>query len=125
MLGKQMAMLDTLYKKGAIHSIIVKSETNLKQTTFILFTDMIILCVLLSAVRISKSMQKNINHVTRTMDNVQCSVPDIKEVVQMPQNEWIKGALLIPENSSYKVDSSGRIVIPSYLRSKFRIEAGD
>ena len=26
----------------------------------------------------------------------------------MPQNEWIKGALLIPENNSYKVDSSGR-----------------
>ena len=43
----------------------------------------------------------------------------------MPQNEWIKGALLIPENNTYKVDSSGRIVIPSYLRSKFRIESGD
>ena len=43
----------------------------------------------------------------------------------MPQNEWIKGALLIPENNTYKVDSSGRIVIPSHLRSKFRIEVGD
>ena len=43
----------------------------------------------------------------------------------MPQNEWIKGALLIPENNNYKVDGSGRIVIPAYLRSKFRIEAGD
>ena len=43
----------------------------------------------------------------------------------MPQNEWIKGALLIPENSTYKVDGSGRIVIPAYLRAKFRIEAGD
>lgn len=43
----------------------------------------------------------------------------------MPQNEWIKGALLIPENSTYKVDGSGRIVIPAYLRTKFRIEAGD
>ena len=43
----------------------------------------------------------------------------------MPQNEWIKGALLIPENNTYKVDGSGRIVIPAYLRSKFRIEAGD
>jgi AbrB family looped-hinge helix DNA binding protein len=32
---------------------------------------------------------------------------------------------LIPENNSYKVDGSGRVVIPSYLRSKFRIEAGD
>lgn len=43
----------------------------------------------------------------------------------MPQNEWIKGALLVPENNTYKVDGSGRIVIPAYLRSKFRIEAGD
>ena len=43
----------------------------------------------------------------------------------MPQNEWIKGAMLIPENNTYKVDSSGRIVIPSHLRSKFRIEVGD
>lgn len=43
----------------------------------------------------------------------------------MPQNEWIKGALLIPENNTYKVDGSGRVVIPSYLRSKFRIEPGD
>jgi AbrB family looped-hinge helix DNA binding protein len=43
----------------------------------------------------------------------------------MPQNEWIKGARLIPENNTYKVDGSGRIVIPAYLRSKFRIEAGD
>lgn len=43
----------------------------------------------------------------------------------MPNSEWIKGAMLIPENNSYKVDGSGRIIIPSYLRSKFRIESGD
>lgn len=43
----------------------------------------------------------------------------------MPKNEWIKGALLIPENNAYKVDSAGRIVIPAYLRNKFRIETGD
>lgn len=43
----------------------------------------------------------------------------------MPQNEWIRGASLIPENNTYKVDSSGRIVIPAYLRNKFRIENGD
>ncbi len=43
----------------------------------------------------------------------------------MPQNEWIRGALLIPENSTYKVDGSGRVVIPAYLRNKFRIENGD
>ena len=43
----------------------------------------------------------------------------------MPQNEWIKGALLIPENNSYKVDSSGRVIIPAHLRSKFKIEVGD
>lgn len=43
----------------------------------------------------------------------------------MPQNEWIRGASLIPENNTYKVDGSGRIVIPAYLRNKFRIENGD
>ena len=36
----------------------------------------------------------------------------------MPQNEWIRGAMMIPENSTYKVDGSGRIVIPSHLRNK-------
>lgn len=43
----------------------------------------------------------------------------------MPQNEWIKGAMLVPENTSYRVDSSGRVVIPAHLRNKFRIETGD
>lgn len=43
----------------------------------------------------------------------------------MPQNEWIRGASLIPENNTYKVDGSGRVVIPAYLRNKFRIETGD
>lgn len=43
----------------------------------------------------------------------------------MPQNEWIRGALLIPENSTYKVDGSGRIVVPAHLRTKFRIDTGD
>jgi AbrB family looped-hinge helix DNA binding protein len=43
----------------------------------------------------------------------------------MPQNEWIRGAMMVPENSTYKVDGSGRIVIPSHLRNKFRIEPGD
>lgn len=43
----------------------------------------------------------------------------------MPQNEWIRGALLIPENNTYKVDGSGRIIVPAHLRNKFRIESGD
>lgn len=43
----------------------------------------------------------------------------------MPKNEWIRGAMLIPENNTYKVDSSGRIIVPAYLRNKFRIETGD
>lgn len=43
----------------------------------------------------------------------------------MPQSEWINNALLIPENASYKVDSSGRIIIPAHLRSKFKIDIGD
>lgn len=43
----------------------------------------------------------------------------------MPQNEWIDAGVLIPENTTYKVDGAGRVVIPSHLRNKFRIESGD
>lgn len=43
----------------------------------------------------------------------------------MPQSQWIQGAELIPENAVYKVDSSSRIIIPSYMRSKFQIDLGD
>jgi AbrB family looped-hinge helix DNA binding protein len=32
---------------------------------------------------------------------------------------------LVPERSSYKVDASGRIIIPSYMRTKFNVEPGD
>lgn len=43
----------------------------------------------------------------------------------MPQTSWIKDALLIPEGRPYKVDSAGRIVVPSHLRDKFDIAIGD
>ena len=43
----------------------------------------------------------------------------------MPQSDWIKNVQLIPENQTYKVDSSGRVIIPAHLRSKFKIEVGD
>lgn len=33
-------------------------------------------------------------------------------------------AELIPENSSYKVDGSGRIIIPSHMRARFGVELG-
>lgn len=42
-----------------------------------------------------------------------------------PQSEWIEGVRLIPENQTYKVDASGRIIIPAHLRSKFKVEPGD
>lgn len=32
---------------------------------------------------------------------------------------------LIPENLVYKVDASGRIIIPSHMRAKFGIDLGD
>ena len=32
---------------------------------------------------------------------------------------------LVPENTFYKVDSSGRVIIPRHLRAKFGIEIGD
>ena len=43
----------------------------------------------------------------------------------MQQNGWIETGILIPENATYKVDGSGRVVIPSHLRNKFKIESGD
>lgn len=32
---------------------------------------------------------------------------------------------LVPERTTYKVDASGRIIIPSYMRQKFQIDVGD
>ena len=37
----------------------------------------------------------------------------------------INNVELVPERSAYKVDASGRIIIPSYMRTKFGVEAGD
>ena len=37
----------------------------------------------------------------------------------------INGVELVPERSAYKVDASGRIIIPSYMRTKFDIDIGD
>lgn len=44
---------------------------------------------------------------------------------KMPQRDWIQGAELIPENQTYKVDGSGRVIIPNHLRMKFNIKQGD
>ena len=40
-------------------------------------------------------------------------------------SSWIKDAMLIPEGKPYKVDCSGRIVVPAHLRTKFKIEVGE
>lgn len=37
----------------------------------------------------------------------------------------IENVDLIPERTSYKIDGSGRVVIPAHLRNKFRVENGD
>lgn len=37
----------------------------------------------------------------------------------------IEGVELVPERGNYKVDASGRIIIPSYMRNKFEINVGD
>lgn len=37
----------------------------------------------------------------------------------------IEGVELVPERGNYKVDASGRIIIPSYMRNKFEINFGD
>lgn len=36
-----------------------------------------------------------------------------------------EGVELVPERNIYKVDASGRIIIPSYIRNKFDIQIGD
>lgn len=37
----------------------------------------------------------------------------------------IEGVELVPERGNYKVDASGRIIIPAYMRAKFEVEKGD
>ena len=37
----------------------------------------------------------------------------------------IENVELVPEHGQYKVDGSGRIIIPAYMRNKFKIENGD
>ena len=37
----------------------------------------------------------------------------------------IENVELVPERGNYKVDGSGRIIIPAYMRSKFQIDNGD
>lgn len=32
---------------------------------------------------------------------------------------------LVPEHNSYKIDGSGRIIIPAHMRSKFKVDNGD
>lgn len=37
----------------------------------------------------------------------------------------IENVELVPERGAYKVDGSGRIIIPAYMRNKFQINNGD
>ena len=37
----------------------------------------------------------------------------------------IQDVELVPERGSYKVDGSGRIIIPAYMRGKFQVDVGD
>lgn len=37
----------------------------------------------------------------------------------------IEGVELVPERNAYKVDASGRIIVPAYMRNKFGIDQGD
>ena len=41
------------------------------------------------------------------------------------KSTWIQNAEMVPENKPYKVDSSGRIIVPAHLRAKFGIDIGD
>ena len=37
----------------------------------------------------------------------------------------IENVELVPEHGQYKVDGSGRVIIPAYMRNKFKIDNGD
>jgi bifunctional DNA-binding transcriptional regulator/antitoxin component of YhaV-PrlF toxin-antitoxin module len=37
----------------------------------------------------------------------------------------IENVDLVPEHNSYKIDASGRIIIPAHMRNKFRVDSGD
>lgn len=37
----------------------------------------------------------------------------------------IENVELVPEHGQYKVDGSGRVIIPAYMRNKFNISNGD
>lgn len=41
------------------------------------------------------------------------------------RSQWLENVELTPENNIYKLDASGRIIIPTYIRNKFDIEIGD
>ena len=47
-----------------------------------------------------------------------CSVKEMNKV-------RIQDVELVPEHNNYKVDASGRIIIPAYMRAKFNIDVGD
>lgn len=40
-------------------------------------------------------------------------------------NVRIENVELVPEHGQYKVDGSGRVIIPAYMRNKFNISNGD
>ena len=37
----------------------------------------------------------------------------------------IENVDLVPEHNSYKIDASGRIIIPAHMRNKFKVDSGD
>ena len=43
----------------------------------------------------------------------------------MPTSNWIENVTLIPEGQDYKIDTSGRVVIPTYIRNKFDVDIAD
>ena len=59
--------------------------------------------------------------------NVICFVRNIMIALcgREMNNVRIENVELVPEHGQYKVDGSGRIIIPAYMRNKFKIENGD
>lgn len=60
----------------------------------------------------------------RVNRNVICIV--LNGTVAIGDEEMIiENVDLVPEHNSYKIDASGRIIIPAHMRNKFTVEPGD
>ena len=57
--------------------------------------------------------------------NIMIALCDSQRRRREMNNVRIENVELVPEHGQYKVDGSGRVIIPAYMRNKFKINNGD